>query len=104
VYLVRTVQPVCIPMNKRLILGFSLPNNVVADYLSGPSRAIDQVCASVTEQSLLNQTTFDLDIWHPAFNRPSLKAKVIGQSSRPPAENIVKVVGVTSSEGFSSYY
>ena len=47
--------------------------------------------------------TFDLDIWHagsPLQCRSHLKVKATGQSLRSHEENVAKVVGSTSSEGF----
>jgi len=34
------------------------------------------------------------------ISRASLKVKAIGQNSRSPEENFVKVINVTASEGF----
>jgi len=77
-------------------------------YFSGPGRAMGPVCVVLCESGQLTFELSDLSRRYVAcwffltLSGSSSKVKVIGQSqsSRSEEENVVKVVGATSSEGF----
>lgn len=48
--------------------------------------------------------TFDLYICHVGLSRSFSKVKVMGKSSRSQEENVAKLVGTTSREGFLVSY
>jgi len=62
------------------------------------------VCLSLSVSSAFIEITSDLDIWRHGSSWRYLSevryVKVIYQTSRSQEENIAKVVGATSSEGF----
>jgi len=83
--------------------GNALKFTVFTDHVGGPGRALGALCLCV------RAITFEWsDLWprylagwfNVAMSSWSSNVKVTGQSSRSMEENVAKVVGATSSEGF----
>jgi len=74
---------------------------LITDRFSGPGIAISRVCVSVRTFERNDHLPRYLACW---FNLTlcgwNSKVKVIGQSSWSRKENVVKVIGASSSEGF----